>query len=481
MKLLDDNKNESKTYWESVNSLFKPKDSSKKFHLVDQVSKTQIAPEETADYINDFFVNIGPKLARDYTRPWKPPSNTVPLTFELLPVEVNTVSKVAKDLNSSKASAIENISSPVLKEAFLHTPNQFTHIINLSLTTGKVPEKWKVATVVPLPKEGDPENVSNLRPISTLPLPGKVLERIVYNSTVNYLDEVNLVTEHQSGFRSGHSTISAIADFTDDIYRAINNSNITHTVFIDFSKAFDTINHEILLKKLFHLGFKKSSINWFQNYLTNRKQKIIANNKFSDLKDIVCGVPQGSILGPLLFLLYVNDLGDCLQYTKYKLYADDTVLYLSTPLRYNYDELLNKDLLNMHNWCQENKLTVNLKKTKYMATASSSKKLKKLREAKITMGGVELQKTTEFKYLGITIDNCLNFNKHVSVLNQTVSHKIYLLNKIRWFIKEEDSINIYKTMILPHLPYGDVIYSATSKGNLKKLQKIQNRGIRTCI
>ena len=303
----------------------------------------------------------------------------------------------------------------------------------------------------------------------------------MYNSTVNYLDEFNLVTEHQSGFRSGHSTISAIADFTDDIYRAINNSNITHTVFIDFSKAFDTINHEILLKKLFHLGFKQSSINWFQNYLTNRKQRIIANNKFSDLKDIVCGVPQGSILGPLLFLLYVNDLGDCLQYTKYKLYADDTVLYLSTPLRYNYDELLNKDLLNMHNWCQENKLTVNLKKTKYMATASSSKKLKKLREAKITMGGVELQKTTEFKYLGITIDNCLNFNKHVSVLNQTVSHKIYLLNKIRWFIKEEDSINIYKTMILPHLTYGDVIYSATSKGNLKKLQKIQNRGIRTCI
>ena len=167
-----------------------------------------------------------------------------------------------------------------------------------------------------------------------------------------------MVTEHQSGFRSGHSTISAIADFTDDIYRAINNSNITHTVFIDFSKAFDTINQEILLKKLFHLGFKQSSINWFQNYLTNRKQKIIANNKFSDLKDIVCGVPQGSILGPLLFLLYVNDLGDCLQYTKYKLYADDTVLYLSTPLRYNYDELLNKDLLNMHNWCQENKLTV---------------------------------------------------------------------------------------------------------------------------
>ena len=156
MKLLDDNRKESKTYWKSVNSLFKPKDSSEKFHLVDQVSKTQIAPEETADYINDFFVNIGPKLARDYTRPWKPPSNTVPQTFELLPVEVNTVSKVAKDLNSSKASAIENISSPVLKEAFLHTPNQFTHIINLSLTTGKVPEKWKVATVVPLPKEGDP-------------------------------------------------------------------------------------------------------------------------------------------------------------------------------------------------------------------------------------------------------------------------------------------------------------------------------------
>lgn len=328
LDLLEEHKTDSKKYWQTINSLFKPKNQENNFILVDQISKEKIAPENTANFINDYFVGIGPKLAENYNSPWIPPPTQLPQQFELQPITLDQLEKIILALNPSKSSAVNNIKSSVLKDAFMILSTQLLHIINCSINQNLIPDKWKIATVIPLQKDGNTQDVNNLRPISTLPLPGKILERIIHNQTSTYLAENNILTEHQSGFRQNHSTIQAIADFTDDTYKAINNNNITHTVFIDFSKAFDTINHSILISKLKFLGFSDNASNWFKNYITGRKQHIIANNTFSQTRDIICGVPQGSILGPLLFLLYINDVENCLQYTKYKLYADDTVLYI---------------------------------------------------------------------------------------------------------------------------------------------------------
>ena len=204
--------------------------------------------------------------------------------------------------------------------------------------------------------------------------PDKILERIVRNQTTAYLNNNDIITDHQSGFRQNHSTIQAIADFTDNIYEAINNNKYYPHSIYGFSKAFDTINHSILIRKLKYLGFSENTALWFQNYLTDSKQHIIANNKTSQTRNIICGVPQGSILGPFLFLLYINDLENCLKFTKYKLYADDTVLYISTALELDATPMLNVDLANLLSWCVENKFTINAKKTKYMPIASSPKK-----------------------------------------------------------------------------------------------------------
>ena len=249
-KLLKKHKNDSKKYWNTINSLFKPKQGTSQFNLINQLNKTKIDMDKTADFINDFFIKIGPKLAEKYKLSWTPPKNSWEVKFDLQEIDNEEIVKIINSIDTSKSSAVPNISSQVLKDVFQILPDHLLRIINQSIRMHIIPQKWKEATVVPLPKEGDPTDVNNLRPISTLPLPSKILERVIHTQTSKYLYENSVLTKHQSGFRKNHSTISAIADFTDDIYKALNHGNITHTIFIDFSKAFDTINHEILIKKL---------------------------------------------------------------------------------------------------------------------------------------------------------------------------------------------------------------------------------------
>ena len=210
--------------------------------------------------------------------------------------------------NLFKASGIDNLSTKVLKDACLILTDQITYMFNLSLRKGTFPDAWKRATIIPLQKEGNTDDVNNLRPISLLPLPGKLLEKIVHEQIINYLEDNKLLTDRQAGFRASHSTISKIAKVTDDIYKSFDLKEATVSVFIDFKKAFDTVCHEILLKKLESLGLGDLTIRWFKSYRTNRSQSTLANNVLSSSQPIVCGVPQGSTLGPLLFIVFINDI-----------------------------------------------------------------------------------------------------------------------------------------------------------------------------
>ena len=282
------------------------------------------------------------------------------------------VLKYLKAIDTCKASSVTNLATKVLKPALLALIDQLTFIYNLCLTLNVFPNDWKVASIVPLPKDGDMSKCTNYRPISLLPLPGKILEHIIHDRLITFCDTNNILNANQGGFRKGHSTSATVALFTNNLYKAINNQNISITTFIDFSKAFDTVNHEISLHKLDKIGVKGNTKKLIQNYLKDRKQRTNVNGIDSDLSTVTCGVPQGSVVGPLLFLIYINDLCNTIEFCSTYLYADDTVLVANALTIADAHVRLQHDLDNVANWCKGNKLSINIKKNKSMIVGTRS-------------------------------------------------------------------------------------------------------------
>ena len=250
-----------------------------------------------------------------------------------------------RNLKISKSTGIDNIPAIALKLSAEVIGPSLTWIYNLSIKTGIYVDEWKKAWVMPIFKSDDRQRCENYRPISILPIVSKILERSVFNQIYKFLNDNSLLSKHQSGFRPKHSTLTTLIHMCDTLYENMDNGQLSGVVFLDIRKAFDSIDHTILLQKMNdQFGIKNVELDWFKSYLTNREQACIVNGAMSSPKTIVCGVPQGSILGPLLFLLYINDLPECLEKTSPHLYADDTQISTSAKTIEELTENLNNDL-----------------------------------------------------------------------------------------------------------------------------------------
>ena len=261
------------------------------------------------------------------------------------------VIRLLKDINALKSSGIDKIASRLCKDAFMVLPDQLTHLFNCSLRLGIFPEKGKAAKVIPLFKGGDRESVNNYRPVSLLPLPGKLLKKIVHSKISIFLEDQTFLSQHQGGFRKGFSTTSTIVDLIDDLFTGINEGKTTMGTFIDLKKVFDTVDFEILLKKLNRTRIRGNTLKWCSSYLMGRSQRTLANGTLSDSLPTSCGVPQGSVLGPLLSLVYINDLQNAVANCNVKLHADDTILYHSGNNVEDVTLAMQTSLNHFSQWC----------------------------------------------------------------------------------------------------------------------------------
>ena len=362
----------------------------------------------------------------------------------------------------------------------LATP--ISQLCNLSILTSSFPDNCKTAKLLPLYKKGCKTDPQNYRPISLLPLISKVIEKVVHNQTQTFLDENNILYNSQSGFRKKYSTDSCLALLTDKVAKGFDSGVYTGMILIDLQKVFDTIDHEILLEKMSFVGFSKQVIDWFRSYLSNRTFKVKIGKTFSDDGNLTCGVPQGSILGPLLFLLYINDMPQALS-CDLLLYADDSCLVYQHK---NIDEIaivLNKNFSDLCDWFLDNKLSIHFgdDKTKCILFASKNK-VKKTAPLNINYKGIEIKQHSKVNYLGCILDESLSGESMALHVLKKLNCKLRFLYRKSEFLSPALRRLLCNALIQPHFDYACTSWYPNLNQSLKKrLQANQNKCIRFCL
>ena len=344
--------------------------------------------------------------------------------------------------------------------------------------TGYFPLDWKIARVTPLHKKGSKNLMENYRPISILPIISKVFERILYDQFYEYLTSNNLLSKQQFGFRRFHSTMSTLLDCTNEWYINMDRGLYNLVVFLDLKKAFDTVDHVLLLAKLELYGVTGLALNSFKSYFAERLQVCSVNGKLSNPRIVNCGVPQGSILGPLLFLVYINDLPNCLQFTSARLFADDTNITVSGKSIEEMERTINLDLLNVKEWLLANKLSLNIVKTEYLMIGSPHNIKHLSSEPNVCVGNESIERVQVTKALRVQLDEHLAFNSHVDHISGKISAGISALKRIKEYTDQETLKSVYYALVQPHFDYCCEVWDSIDATLSNRLQKLHNRSAR---
>ncbi|KAL5248062.1 hypothetical protein ACHWQZ_G017289 [Mnemiopsis leidyi] len=381
-------------------------------------------------------------------------------------VSESEVLEFMKSIPGDKATN-DPIPLKIFKQILPTFISPFTHIVNLSLRYGVMPNSCKVAIVTPIHKSGEVDNPGNYRPISILPVLSKTIEHFVNSQLTQYLDDKGLISKCQYGFRKDHSTTYLMLDLFDRIYTSKSKSCRPGIIFLDIKKAFDTVNHNILLSKLKHYGIKNIALDWFVSFLRGRKQQTRVGSRISNFTEITSGVPQGSILGPILFTIFINDLPTaCIQSTPY-LFADDGALYFNNIDRENYSKL-KLEMKSIFKWLQANKLALNCDKTNLLIFDSSNNLDDIPIEIKNDVTLVVHERKSQ-KYLGLIVDNKLNFYQHIEYIKKKVSKRIGAMYRSKSLLPLKFRKMFANALMLPHFDYLDIIWCKTYKTKLKEL------------
>lgn len=391
--------------------------------------------------------------------------------------------EVLDALLSIKSDAIgaDGISLRMIRLCCPYILRFITHLINFSIETNSFPSEWKTAHVIPLPKVKNPNELKDLRPISILPALSKVFERVLYNQLKVHVQTYSIIPDNQSGFRSMHSCTTAVLTVVDDIIEAVDKDQLTTLVLLDYSKAFDRINHSLMLAVMHNVGFSADASMLISSYIGQRFQLVKYNNKLSNAMSIKSGVPQGSILGPLLFSVYISSFKDCLIHCKSHFYADDTQLYLSCT-ESQFDEcnnFINEDLTSLHTLSQQYCLELNSAKSQVMLFGRRSTRERCSSKVKIGLDGVYLNLINVSKNLGIYLDSNLRFEKHINMIIRNSFSYLKLIYSNLGILNFTSKVTLCEALVLSRMNYCDIVYGpCITIFDSNRLQRVQNSCVR---
>lgn len=480
--LLASNRNNSKQLWRIINDLSgrNQNDPLPASFIIN--GSTVSDPKQLADHFNEYFANVGPNtcavipsVPENYeTFLRKTPH--CPQSMWFSPVIATEVQEVISDLKNSSSYGTDEITTSLVKFVKEIITEPLTRLINKSFSNGIFPEVLKISKVTPVYKKGDKGQIDNYRPIALLSIVSKVVEKIAHKRLQNFLQATKFFSANQYGFRKNHNTVDAVAQVVGAALNGFNKSKNTVAVLLDISKAFDTIDHTILLRKLEYSGVRGLPQTWFRSYLSNRKQLVSINGETSNLRGISTGIPQGSILGPLIFSIYVNDIHTCILNSNVVQFADDTTLYLTGNLLEIIPKL-NDDLDALVRWFYANKLALSATKTTAINfTKPNSAIPVDLPEVKVWGNHIPLEETV--KLLGIHLDSKISWKAHLLYVRNKVSSSLYAINKFKNLLNTETLKLMYYGLIHPYLTYGVSLWGARSQIDINKIVIIQKKALR---